>query len=106
MKIKVIACGAIGSAMIALSAPAYAEADAKDFLAEIDKGSELHLQILNAYANGISWANTVLASKDRTKLYCPPSKLAITPEQNAAILRDYIRDEPSVASAPAGPRYA
>jgi hypothetical protein len=87
------------------AAPAQAEADARTFLQRIDAGGpdgEMWAQILNAYANGIAWANTHIGQNERPKMYCQPANLAITARQNVDILRRYVERDPAIADAPAG----
>jgi hypothetical protein len=85
-----------------LATPADAEATARVFLEEIDKGDSLYSHTLNAYANGISWANSKMAETQREPLYCPPPNVAFTDDQIVQILRRYLSERPAVAEAPAG----
>lgn len=84
---------------------ANAEATARVFLQRIDEGGtvgEMWAQILNAYANGISWANTHMGNGGQPPMFCQPANLAITAGQNVDILRRYIEINPTIAEAPAG----
>ena len=98
---RALATALVGGSLI-FATPAQAEADARTFLARIDSGDSLYLLTLNGYANGLSWANTYLDEVGQPKLYCAPTRLAITAEQNADILRRYVADVPEAATAPAG----
>lgn len=83
---------------------AQAEPSAEEVISMIDKGDQMALLILDGYANGMEWANTELESRGDALLFCAPRKLAITAEQNADILRQYIKTPPGsrVADLPAG----
>jgi len=87
---------------VSVPAPALAEADAKVFLREIDKGDELMLRLLDGYANGFLWANVFLAQDKAKPFFCAPGKLSITAQQNADILRKYIAGHPGDGDLPAG----
>jgi hypothetical protein len=91
-----------GLCALMFGAPARAEADASTFLAGIYGGDATMLMVLNGYANGISWANSVLAHRGQPRLFCPPDDVAISPEQNAEMLRRYVRDNPRARTVPAG----
>lgn len=87
------------------AAPVRAEASARTFLQRIDEGGtsgEMWAQILNAYANGIAWANTQIGENGQPKMFCQPANLAITAGQHVDILRRYIARDPAIADAPAG----
>lgn len=87
---------------IAASTSARAEATANVFLEEIGKGDKLMLYVLDGYANGLLWARTAVEVETGFKLYCPPGKLAITPDQNRAILQQHVTNVPSQGELPAG----
>ena len=86
----------------AASSSAQAEPSASYVMKQIDGGGKIDLLILDAYSNGFEWANTDLKIKHEVPLFCAPQSLAITPDQNASILRDVLRDKPALAEAPAG----
>jgi hypothetical protein len=90
--------------LLTLSSAAHAEMSANEMLAKIDAGGDQATLVtlwLSGNANGISWVNVEL--KDgKAAVYCPPGKLAITPEQDVDILRRFVRDHPKYGGAPAG----
>lgn len=95
---------AIAFSLGVASSPARAEPSAKEVLSLIDKGDQVALLILDAYSNGMDWANSELQSRNTPRLYCAPRNLAITANQTADILRQYLKSpDGSVTShLPAG----
>ena len=94
--------GAFILAALVPLAPARAEQSATQFLADIDRSNTTSLLVLYGYGDGFGWANTELARNGEKRLFCVPGKLAITPEQNAEILRSYVKNHPVFGGAPGG----
>jgi hypothetical protein len=68
---------------------------------------QVYEQFLAGNVNGISWAVNIIKSlnegqADINYLYCPPSKLAITLQQDINILKRYIKEHPQYADLPLG----
>ena len=51
---------------------------------------------------GLSWANVVLKSEGRSRLYCPPPDLALTNEQQIGLLRVAVTVQPEWGTYPVG----
>lgn len=85
-----------------LVSPAHAEADANTFLQQVGRGDQTTLYVLAAYEDGFSWANVVLEKRKVRALYCPPNKLALTADQDADILRRFVKDDAAAGAMPAG----
>lgn len=98
---------AIIAAVLALCfhAPATAEMSGKEMIQKIDEKSERSqtlLYVLDGYSNGAGWANQFIKARGDAPLYCPPKKLALTPEQTASILREYLKKDKAAGESPAG----
>ena len=75
--------------------PARAEIRVEQLLAAYPK-EEWARAYLNGLADGISWYAVFVENRtSRTnRQHCPPSNLAITPDQHISILRQYVRNRP------------
>ena len=102
MRVRNFFAMAAVSSLLVCSTPAMAEGTANAFLEAIDSQSNITLQILNGYMNGMDWMNTELGSIGQPMIYCAPEKLAITADQNADILREYVRENKWIGEVPAG----
>lgn len=71
-------------------------------ISDIKAGSDLALIILNSYALQTMFINAELDFRGSPRFYCPPVKLAITPEQNADILERYVKNHEDMGQFPAG----
>lgn len=83
---------------------AHAEPTTKQFL---EAQGPLRQQMtiwLTGVENGFMWASIDSEAKGRPRIFCSPSKLALTAPQLEDILRRYARENPTLVSdeAPAG----
>ncbi len=76
--------------LLVLSTPTLAEIRAKDY--ERVKNSEEFKAYIYGVGIGISWANTELRVRNQAALYCPPSKLALGPNNYLDILARQMKD--------------
>ena len=85
-------------ATLVLSLLSAGTATADIFYEDFDKhrNNPLYQFYLQGVANGIAWANSS-ARNEGHGLFCPPEKMAITPEQYLDILDRYMRDHPGGA---------
>jgi hypothetical protein len=92
-------CGA-GLTIFALAGPAIADPDVQTVLAGA------HLEAFKTYVSaeheGMSWYQTVLASRTGVKLYCAPEQTALQSNQLIDIVRRYVAQNPSYESSPFG----
>ncbi len=58
--------------------------------------------LLDATVNGTEWSNVALANKHEALLYCMPSKLALTKDEEVAIVNNYIHDDDTAGYWPLG----
>jgi hypothetical protein len=89
-------------ALAFLTTPAKAEPSAAQFLSDIAKGGTAQLWMLYSYSVGFQWANAQVRYDKGKPLFCQAGKLAITPDQNAQILRDYVSRHPDKGKTQAG----
>ncbi|CCE06458.1 hypothetical protein BRAS3843_1730027 [Bradyrhizobium sp. STM 3843] len=79
---------------------------ARTFLDNYDKYGvpmqDFYEKMLGANENGMSWANAAIEVEGGVKLYCMPDSLALAPQQNVQILRQYVTDHPEHAKRPFG----
>ena len=57
---------------------------------------------ITGHSNALLWVNALQQAQGRPPLFCQPGKLALTPEQDVKILRDYISEHPADGDEPAG----
>ena len=58
--------------------------------------------ILGAFGVGIEWASVAVERDGGKPLFCLPTKLALTPVQQADMLRRHVKEYPFTADSPAG----
>ena len=92
--------------MVSFATPSRAETSADDTLEFVmgdnEEKAELAKIWIDGMVTGLSWANVVLKSQGRSRLYCPPPDLALTNEQQIDILRRGVADEPGWGTYPVG----
>jgi hypothetical protein len=57
---------------------------------------------LGEMASGMTTMNVELSANNRLPLYCLPSKLSLTDEQEFNILEDYVKHNPRIGDGPVG----
>jgi hypothetical protein len=58
--------------------------------------------LLDAIINGTQWSNAALANHNEALLYCTPDKLALTQDEEVAIVNNYIHENNTAGSWPLG----
>lgn len=76
------------------SQSAIAQPTAQEILRGVDANDKSSRTIINAIADGFGWANAYLSTRGQTMLFCQPEKLAITTDQNADMIRQYLQAYP------------
>lgn len=91
-------------AFLALSSaqPSFAQHNSNDFAKELDRGEIASKALLVGMVNGFLWANTELVHRGEAPLYCQPSKLTITIDQQVQIFQSYVRNNPDTRDYPPG----
>lgn len=92
----------VAASMLITASPAWAQTDARAYMQQIDNGSELHLQMLSAIAEGITLANVQVAIRKQPPLFCPPQEMVFTNDQYAEIARQYLKKRPQMGVYPVG----
>ncbi len=87
--------------LFSLAAPSVAGAESIRDMLENDRNAGLVKLRISSLADGIGWANSFFAVKHNQRIYCPPGKLAITPDQHVSILRRFVVDHPADGDRPA-----
>ena len=102
MRVRNFFAVAAVSSFVVCSTPALAEGSANTFLEAIDNQSNITLLILDGYTNGMDWMNTELGAIGQPLIYCAPTNLSITADQNADILRKHVQANKWIGESPAG----
>ena len=94
-----VAC-LVGLMALALAGPARAEPDANYFERKLAAGDQVALVVIYGYATAYSWSNVKLEAEGQKPFYCPPDKLALTPEQTSSIFRRHLQAHPKDGTYP------
>lgn len=93
-------------ASLLLAAPVHAEESAKVFLEKIDGRDQAAAADYTGRAFfiyvGFSWALSLVVYEGQKAFYCPPQKLAMTPDQIVSVMRNYVIKNPDDGDLPAG----
>ena len=89
-----------------ISTPAHAEWTAREALAKLD-GKDFGEQavasaFIHGLATGLAWADGYHIVLGQSPMYCPPSKLSLTLQQNVSILREHVKANPQDAHTQLG----
>jgi hypothetical protein len=85
---------------------ARAEVSAMEFLRMIDGGRQddrtVALLSINNLINGFGWYQAYLEQQELPTIYCPPRRLAITPDQAVDIMRRFVENKRESRNYPYG----
>ena len=84
------------------AASLHAEGTTRELIASVKRGDTATIAALAGISIGLGWANTELESRRMPQLYCQPPDLALTYQQNIAILEAFVHKDPRSLDLPAG----
>jgi len=84
------------------AASLHAEGTARELIAHVKQGDTATISALAGMSIGLGWANTELESRRMPQLYCQPPNLALTYQQNIAILEAFVHQDQKSLDLPAG----
>lgn len=79
-----------------------AEMSAKEMLERSKKGEALASFYIGAMGNAFSWATVYEEGRINNPIYCPPAKVALTPDQIVDIMSRFVDRDAKFADKPAG----
>jgi hypothetical protein len=87
----------------ALVTPAAAEISANKLLADFKvKDTTVAKLYLRGLSDAFGWSNTALIHDGSAGLYCPPSTIVLTDDQELDILRRFVEAKPNLGTSPVG----
>lgn len=76
-----------------LATPVFAEVSAREAIALYRKGNKEISIFVDGLVAGFSWYNADMSQSEQGKLYCLPTKMAITTNQVFSILEKYLESD-------------